>query len=93
MLAAGGLCRESKPTDRPACGAELHGRYWPDAANTDMHAARKLAQCGALEICTDAGRRYKWKPVTVNVRQLGKTPREPTPACVAVMDEFGGKTR
>jgi len=93
LLAAGGLPREIKPMDRPACSAALHGRFWPDAANTDMRAARKLAQCGVLEICTENGRRFKWKPVTVNVRQLGKTPQEPTAACAAVIDEFQGTPR
>jgi len=71
----------------------LHGRFWPDAANDDVRAARRLAQCGVLDICTDTGRRYKWRPVAVNVRQLGKTPQAPTPACAAVMDEFGGNGR
>jgi hypothetical protein len=91
LLAAGGVAKVPEAVEKPACGGALHGHYWPEAANTDMRAARKLAQCGALEICTDTGRRYRWKPVTVNVRQLGKTPQEPTPACAAVMAEFGGK--
>jgi hypothetical protein len=92
LLAAGALTKESKPIEKPACSAAIHGRFWPAAANTDYEAARKLAQCGALDICTNTGRRYKWRPVTVNVRQLGTTPQEPTAACVAVMAEFGGSS-
>jgi len=93
MVTAGSLPRGSRPVERPVCSVQLHGKYWPDAANADMRAARKLAQCGALEICTDTGRRYKWKPVTVNVRQLGKTPQEPTAACAALVEEFSGATQ
>jgi len=93
LLAAGALTKESEPIERPVCSAAIHGRLWPTTANTDYGAARKLAQCGSLDICTNTGRRYKWKPVTVNVRQLGKTPQEPTAACVAVMAEFGGKEK
>ena len=90
-IAAGCLAKEPEATQRPACHAAIHGRFWPEAANTDGIAARKLAQCGALDICTTTGWRYKWQPVTVNVRQLGKTPQEPSQACVAVLEEFGGK--
>ena len=72
--------------------AAIHGRFWPEAANTDSDAARKLAQCGLLEICTRTTFRYKWQPVTVNVRQLGKSPQEPTPGCATIMEEVGKAT-
>ncbi|HUA61569.1 MAG TPA: hypothetical protein VML19_22610 [Verrucomicrobiae bacterium] len=91
LLASGGIVKEAHPVDKPVCTTTIHGRFWPDAANADAGARRKLAQCGLLEICTDTGRRYKWKPVTVNIRQLGKTPQEPTPACAEAMVELGGK--
>jgi hypothetical protein len=92
-MVAGCLAKEPEAIQKPACKAPIHGQFWPQAANTDVTAARKLAQCGALEICTRTAFRYKWQPVTVNVRQLGKTPQEPTPACAAIMEEFGGKDR
>jgi len=89
LVAASGIAKEQEaPVQRPACKAAIHGHFWPDAANTDVGAARKLAQCGALEICTTTGWRYKWQPVTVNVRQLGKAPQDPTPACASVIEEF-----
>jgi hypothetical protein len=44
-------------------------------------------------MCTATPWRYKWQPVVVNVRQLGKTPQEPTAACVAVMEEFGERAQ
>jgi hypothetical protein len=50
-----------------------------------------LAQCGSLEVCTAGAWKYRWRPVTVNVRQLGKKPQQPTAECVAVMAEFGGR--
>jgi hypothetical protein len=91
LVAASGLAKEPDAIQKPACKAALHGKFWPDAANTDVKAAGRLAQCGALEICTTTGWRYKWQPVTVNVRQLGKSPQDPTPACVRVMEEYGEK--
>jgi hypothetical protein len=90
LVAVCGIAKEQDPNiQRPACKASIHGHFWPEAANTDVKAAHKLAQCGALEICTATGWRYKWKPVTVNVRQLGKAPQEPTSACASVMEEYG----
>lgn len=87
LVAATGLAGEQEPAAlRPACRASTRGHFWPDAANSDPAAARKLAQCGTLEICTVSGWRYKWKPVTVNVRQLGKAPQELTPACASVRE-------
>jgi hypothetical protein len=93
LIAVSVLAKEQEPSRRPACKAAIHGQFWPAAANTDGRTARTLAQCGALEICTTTGWKYKWQPVTVNVRQMGKTPLEPTPACAAAIEEFGGKDR
>jgi hypothetical protein len=90
LVAACGLAKEQEPTvQRPACRASNRGQFWPQAANSDPKAARALSQCGSLEICTTTTWKYKWQPVTVNVRQLGKTPQQPTAACAAVMSEFG----
>jgi hypothetical protein len=91
LVAATALAKDQETNiQRPACKAAIRGHFWPDAANTDVIAARRLAQCGSLDICTATAWRYKWKPVTVNVRQLGKAPQDPTPACASVMEEFGG---
>jgi hypothetical protein len=93
VMAAGCLAKDPEAVRKPACKAPIHGQFWPDAANTDGRAAQQLAKCGALEICAHAGWKYKWQSVAVNVRQLGKAPQEPTAACAAVMEEFGGKDR
>ena len=93
LMAASCLAKDPKATRRPVCKAPIHGQFWPDAANTDGHAARQLAKCGALEICTHSGWKYKWQSVAVTVRQLGKAPQEPTAECAAVMEEFGVKDR
>ncbi len=93
LVAASGLAKEQETIAKPVCMAAIHGRFWPDAANSDGRTARKLAQCGLLEMCSKTMWSYKWKAVTVNVRQLGKEPQEPTPACAAVMEEFSGQDR
>jgi hypothetical protein len=94
LVAASGLAKEQESVaQKPACRAAIHGHFWPETANTDTNAARKLAQCGTLEICTTTGWRYKWQPVTVNVRQLGKAQQELTPACASVMEQLGGASR
>ena len=85
LLAAGALAKSSDRVDRPVCTVAIHGQFFPAAANSDAVAARQLAQCGALEICTRSGWKYKWQPVAVNVRQLGKAPQQPTPACAATI--------
>jgi hypothetical protein len=87
-MAASVLAKDQEPSRRPACKAAIHGQFWPEAANTNSKAARQLAQCGALEICANTRWRYKWQPVTVNVRQLGKSPQEPSAACAAVIEEY-----
>ncbi len=89
LVAASGLAKEQEPaSQKPSCKAAIHGHFWPEVANTDANAARKLAQCGTLEICTSRGWRYKWQPVTVNVGRLGKAPQELTPACASIIEEF-----
>ena len=93
LLVTSGLANRSEVPRKPACRAAIHGQFWPQAANTDPKAARKLSQCGALEMCTATTWRYKWEPVVVNVRQLGKAPQEPTAACAAVMEEFGERAQ
>ena len=91
LLSAGGLANTPQSPGKPACRAAIRGQFWPDAANNDSKAAVQLAQCGALEMCTSTAWRYKWQPVAVNVRQMGKTPQPPTAACAAIITEFGAR--
>lgn len=88
LMVGSGLVNRPTVSKKPACKAAIRGQFWPEAANSNSTAMRKLSQCGALEICTTTTWRYKWQPLAVNVRQLGKTPQEPTAACAAVMAEF-----
>jgi hypothetical protein len=76
---------------KPACNASIRGQFWPQAANSNAKAATELSHCGALEMCTTTTWKYKWRAVTVNIRQLGKTPQQPTAGCLAVMTEFREK--
>jgi hypothetical protein len=92
LLSANVLARAPGNSSKPACRAAIRGQFWPQAANNDSKVAQKLSQCGALEMCSVTTWRYKWLPVTVNVRQLGKNPQQPTAACAAVMAEFGAPT-
>ena len=91
VIAATALANEPQASKKPACNAQLRGHFWPEAANSDPQLARKLSQCGELEICSMATWKYKWRPVAVNVRQLGKTPQQPTAACSALMAETDSK--
>ena len=85
ILAAGGFPGPSQQQPRkPACNAAAAGRFWPDRANSDPTAARKLSQCGALEICSAGVWKFRWQPATVNIRQLGKTPAPPSPECASL---------
>jgi len=86
IFAACALCF-AKDTAKPQCGSRNQGEFWPDAANTDRELRSKLNHCGQLEICTYQVWRYKWKPVSVHVSQLGKTPQPVSAECSAVMDE------
>jgi len=93
LMAVSGLANQPEVPRRPACTAAIRGRFWPDVANSNPKAAGELARCGALDMCTTTNWRHKWLPVAVNVRQLGKTPQQPTPACAAVMAEYGERGR
>jgi hypothetical protein len=57
---------------KPACNAKLQGHFWPEQANWDREAARQLYQTGELEMCSMAMWRYRWKHISVNVRDLAK---------------------
>jgi hypothetical protein len=54
---------------RPTCNAKLRSSFWPLEANTDPAVGRKMAREGRLEICTVVGLRYKWSPLTLNVKR------------------------
>ena len=90
VLTAHALANQMPAPARPACNIASRGRFWPDAANTNPMAAVKLAQCGSLEVCTAGAWKYRRRPVTVDVRQLGKNPQQPTAECIAATVEFGG---
>ena len=87
-MAAVAMAEQQSLPARPACNAASRGRFWPVAANSDPKAMRQLSQCGSLEICSLGMWRYRWKPVAVNIRQMGKTPLEPTAECSALMTEM-----
>ena len=88
LVAASGLAEQPQVPRKAACNAATRGKFWPEAANGDPQTARKLSQCGSLELCTVSNWRYKWRPVAVNVRQLGKVQHEPSTECAALMAEF-----
>jgi len=94
LVAAGGWAEQPQVQfpGKAACNAAMRGKFWPEAANNDPQMARKLSQCGSLELCTISNWRYKWRPVTVNVRQLGKARQEPSAECTALMAEHSEPT-
>jgi hypothetical protein len=60
---------------RPVCNAKVQGQFWPEEANSDRDAARRLYQSGELEMCSLQVWKYKWEHISVNVRDLGKSKR------------------
>jgi hypothetical protein len=60
---------------KPACNAKIQGQFWPEAANSDRFAARKLFQSGELEMCSLAVWKYRWEHISVNIRGLERPQR------------------
>jgi len=52
----------------PKCEKANRSEFWPEEANNDARAAVRLAREGKLLICTRGAWRYKWRPVTMNIR-------------------------
>jgi hypothetical protein len=67
LLAA--LSKDPAP-QRPACSAELRGKYWPMEANGDRVLAQRLLREGRLELCTRGPWRYRWISPTVRYTSL-----------------------
>ena len=91
IVAACALCI-ADDAGKPQCNSRRQGELWPRAANFDSVLRSKLNHCGQLEICGLQIWRYKWKPVSVHVSQLGKQPQPVSAACQAVMNEAVGNT-
>ena len=58
--------------ERPVCNAQTHGQFWPTEANGSRDALRTLLQQGQLQMCTYGTWKYKWRPMSVNVRDLAR---------------------
>ncbi len=86
LFAACSLCF-AEDAGRPQCNSRRSGELWPRIANFDPALRSKLNHCGQLQMCSLQIWRYKWKPVSVHVSQLGKAPQPVSAACQAVMDE------
>jgi hypothetical protein len=74
LICTAGLAGES---ERPVCNAKTRGQFWPAEANGSRDATRALAQQGGLQMCTFGTWKYKWKPMSVNVRDLAREKRMP----------------
>jgi hypothetical protein len=68
--------------DKPACNAKIQGQFWPQEANSDRFAARKLYQSGELEMCSIDVWKYRWEHISVNIRGLEKRRRSVTSGSV-----------
>jgi hypothetical protein len=62
---------------RPACTAEIAGRYWPDEANDNPKFAAALMPYGLPEVCTLRDGKYAWHSMTIPVKQLRKAAKHP----------------
>ncbi|HYL73641.1 MAG TPA: hypothetical protein VEU96_05520 [Bryobacteraceae bacterium] len=65
----------AEEAQKPACSAKTLGQFWPEDANVSRDAARQFYQSGELEMCSMVVWKYKWKHISVNVRDLGKGKR------------------
>jgi len=59
-------CLLSQDAVKPLCNAENRGRSWS--------GREARTSCTQVEICSRAGRKYRWIAVTVPVSQLWKDP-------------------
>jgi len=73
----GAMCF-ARQEPKPACNAKSQGRFWPEEANADRQATRRFYQSGELEMCSLDGWKYRWKRISVHVRDLGKQRRAET---------------
>jgi hypothetical protein len=69
LIAASGLAQTPA---RPRCNASIQARFWPDEANGNPQLVQQLAQSGDLEICSYGTWKYKWVPVSLNVKRFLK---------------------
>jgi hypothetical protein len=76
LLLCGLVCFADE-TAKPPCNAQNIGDLWPEQVNSD--ARRK--GCEQVFVCSPAEWKYRWKPVTVHVSQLGKGPKRNIPGC------------
>jgi hypothetical protein len=67
----GAMCL-AEEARKPVCNARNLSQLWPEEANISKDTARQLYQSGELEMCTLVAWRYRWKHISVNVRDLGK---------------------
>lgn len=72
FLLAAGFCFAADAPAKPACTADIAGRFWPDEANDNPIFAAALRPYGYPEICTLENRVYVWKSPTVSLDQLRK---------------------
>jgi len=61
---------------KPACRPQNQGRFWPEEANSDRDARRRLYQRGELELCTLEVWKYRWERISVNARGLSMEKRD-----------------
>jgi hypothetical protein len=87
MLAAMGAASAGSEMERPACNAQMRGRFWPERANEDAGYAKRSAQCGELWICTKGTWRHRWERLSIHISQLGGNARATAPGC----EQFAGE--
>ena len=76
LLLYGLICFAGE-TEKPPCNARNIGELWPEQVYSDARRNR----CEQVFICSPAEWKYRWKPLTVHVSQLGKSLKRDDPAC------------
>ncbi len=73
----------AEDAQRPVCNKSTHGQFWPAEANGDREVAGRLIRQGELEMCSYDTWKYRWKPMSVSVRNLSRDKRAPDTTSVA----------
>jgi hypothetical protein len=70
LMFGSAMCFAQSISDLPVCNKKNVGELWPPEALADRVAFRRLSQSGELEVCSRVSWHYRWKSLTVNVRDL-----------------------
>jgi len=72
--------------EKPVCGENNRGQFWPSEANSDRVVLKQALNCGELRICSKGLWKYRWETVGATYWQLAK---QPAPAACKLAEPAG----